>query len=155
MLAQTIGAIDDDVALIDANIGALQLAVENSDDPDAVAGLLDAIRLLIIDKYTRLQERLDALLANEEISQTAFDAATTAIGTAQSRELSALDAQALNEISEATQAQVSFINGAISNLRTSLALTDDPAEIQQILDAIRVLVGARFDILRAELEANP
>ena len=153
VLAQTIGAIDGDVALIDANIGALQLAVENSDDPDAVAGLLDAIKLLIMDKYTRLRERLDALLANEEISQTAFDAATTAIGTAESREISALDAQGLNEISEATQAQVSFINGAISNLRTSLELTDDPAEVQQILEAIRVLVGARFDILRAELEA--
>ena len=153
VLAQTIGAIDGDVALIDANIAALQLAVENSDDPDAVAGLLDAIQLLVMDKYTRLRERLDALLANEEISQTAYDAATTAIGTAESRELSALDAQGLNEISEATQAQVSFINGAISNLRTTLELTDDPAEVQQILEAIRVLVGARFDILRAELEA--
>ena len=153
VLAQTLGAIDDDVALIDANIGALQLAVENTDDPDAVAGLLDAIKLLIMDKYTRLRERLGELLANEEISQTAFDAATTAIGTAESRELSALDAQGLNEISEATQAQVSFINGAISNLRTSLELTDDPAEVEQILEAIRVLIGARFDILRAELEA--
>ena len=153
VLAQTIGAIDGDVALIDANIGALQLAVENSDDPDAVAGLLDAIKLLVMDKYTRLRERLDALLANEEISQTAFDAATTALGTAETRALAALDAQGLNEISEAAQAQVSFINGAISNLRTTLELTDDPAEVQQILEAIRVLVGARFDILRAELEA--
>ena len=153
VLAQTLGAIDDDVALIDANIGALQLAVENTDDPDAVAGLLDAIKLLVMDKYTRLRERLDALLAAEEISQTAFDAATTAIGTAESRELAGIDAQGLSAISEAAQEQVSFINGAIGNLRTSLELTDDPAETQQILEAIRVLIGARFDILRAELEA--
>ena len=153
VLAQTLQGIDEDVELIAANIGALQLAVENTDDPDAIAGLLDAIKLLVMDKYRRLRERLDALLANEEISQTAFDAATTAIGTAESRELSALNAQGLNEISEATQAQVSFINGAIFNLRTTLELTDDPAEVQQILEAIRVLIGARFDILRAELEA--
>ena len=153
MLAQTIGAIDDDVALIDANIGALQLAVENTDDPEQVAGLLDAIKLLVMDKYTRLRERLGELLANEEISQTAFDAASTALGTAESRELAGIDAQGLNAISEAAAKQVDFINGAIGNLRTSLELTDDPAEVEQILEAIRVLIGARFDILRAELEA--
>ena len=153
VLAQTLGAIDDDVDLIDANIGALQLAVENTDDPEQVAGLLDAIKLLVMDKYTRLRERLGELLEAEEISQTTFDAASTALGTAESRELAGIDAQGLNEISEAAQAQVSFINGAISNLRTTLELTDDSAEVEQILEAIRVLIGARFDILRAELEA--
>ena len=46
-----------------------------------------------------------------------------------------------------------FINGAIENLRTSLELTDDPAQIQAILESIKTLTSARFDALRAELEA--
>ena len=153
VLAQTLGSIDDDVSLIDANIAALQLTVENTDDPEQVAGLLDAIKLLVIDKYKRLRERFDEMLAAEEISQTAFDAATTALGTAENRELAGIDAQGLTAISEAAQEQVSFINGAIGNLRTSLELTNDPAETQQILETIRVLIGARFNILRNELEA--
>ena len=151
VLAQTLANIDDDVELIDANIGALQLAVENSDDPEAIAGLLDAIKLLVMDKYETLRERLGELLTAEEISQTAFDAATTALGTAESRQLASIDTQALTAISTATQEQVSFINGAIDNLRVSLELTDDPAESQQILDAIKVLVGSRFDVLIQEL----
>ena len=153
VLANTLSEIDDDVDLIDANIGALQLAVENADDPEAVAGLLDAIKILVMDKYKRLRERLDELLAAEEISQTAFDAATTALGTAERRALAGIDTQGLNAISESAQEQVDLVNGAISNLRTSLELTDDPAEIEQILDAIRVLTASRFEILRKELEA--
>ena len=152
VLANTLQMIDDDVDLIDAEIGALQFAVENTDDPEAVAGLLDAIKILIMDKYRRLRERLDALLAEEEISQTAYDAATLAFDTAEGRALGAIDTQALNAISDAAQEQVSFINGAIENLRLSLELTDNPAEAQQILDAIRVLVGQRFDVLIAELK---
>ena len=58
VLANALAAIDDDVALIDAEIGALELAVSQSDDPEAVAGLLDAIKILVADKYRRLRERL-------------------------------------------------------------------------------------------------
>ena len=153
MLANTLSAIDDDVALIDANIEALQFSVEQSDDPQAIAGFLEAIRILIADKYSRLRERLDELLAAEEISQTAFDAAILGLTTAENRALAGIDTQALNAISAEAQAQVAFINGSIENLRLSLELTDDPAEIQQILEAIKILTASRFDVLRGELEA--
>ena len=56
-------------------------------------------------------------------------------------------------ISEAAQKQVDFVNGAISNLELAFQLTDDPAEAQQILDAIKVLVAKRFEILIEELKA--
>ena len=153
VLANTLADIDDDVELIDANIGALQLAVENTDDPEAVAGLLDAIKVLVMDKYAGLRERLDELYAAEEISTDSYNASLTALGTAESRALADLDTQALNAISTEAQAQVDFINGAIENLRLSLQLTDDPTETQRILDAIKVLVGARFDVLIEELNA--
>ena len=153
VLAQTLASIDDDVELIDANIGALQLAVENSDDPEAIAGLLDAIKLLVADKYSRLRERLDELYAAEEISTDAYNAALTGLGTAESRALVDLDTQALNAISAEAQEQADFLNGAIENLRLSLQLTDDPTETQRILEAIKVLVGARFDVLIEELNA--
>ena len=153
VLAQTLASIDDGVELIDANIGALQLAVENSDDPEAVAGLLDAIKLLVIDKYAQLRERLGELLAAEEISTDSYNAALTGLSTAESRTLADLDTQALTAISTEAQEQVEFINGAIENLRLSLQFTDDPTETQRILDAIKVLVGARFDVLIEELTA--
>ena len=153
VLAQTLANIDDDVQLIDANIGALQLSVENSDDPEAIAGLLDAIKVLVMDKYTRLRERLDELYAAEEISTDSYNASLTALGTAETRALADLDTQALNAISAEAQEQVNFINGAIVNLRLSLQLTNDPTETQRILDAIKVLVGARFDVLIEELNA--
>ena len=153
VLAQTLADIDDDVQLIDANIGALQLAVENSDDPEAIAGLLDAIKILIADKYKRLRERLDELYAAEEISTDSYNAALTGLSTAESKALAGIDTQAFNAISEAAQDQVDFINGAIENLRLSLELTDDPTESQRILDAIKVLVGTRFDVLIEELNA--
>ena len=68
VLAQTLAEIDDDVQLIDANIGALQLSVENSDDPEAIAGLLDAIKVLVMDKYAQLRERLDELYTPQKKS---------------------------------------------------------------------------------------
>ena len=153
VLAQTLAEIDDDVQLIDANIGALQLSVENSDDPEAIVGLLDAIKVLVMGKYTRLRERLDELYAAEEISTDSYNASLTALGTAESRALADLDTQALNAISAEAQEQVNFINGAIENLRLSLQLTDDPVETQRILDAIRVLTASRFDVLIEELNA--
>ena len=153
VLASTLSLIDDDVALIDAEIGALQLAVSQSDDPEAVAGLLDAIKILVIDKYKRLRERLDEVYAAEEISTDAYNAALLGLSTAESRALADIDTQALNSISAEAQDRVNFVNGAIENLRLSLQLTDDPAEIQSILDAIKVLTAARFDALRTELEA--
>ena len=153
VLAETLADIDDDVQLIDANIGALQLSVEQSDDPDAIAGLLDAIKILVMDKYAQLRERLGELLAAEEISQDSYDAALIGLGTAESRALADLDTQALTAISTEAQKQVDFINGSIENLRLSLQLADDPQETQRILDAIKVLVGARFDVLIEELNA--
>ena len=153
VLAQTLADIDDDVELIDANIGALQLAVENSDDPEAIAGLLDAIKVLVMDKYASLRERLDELYAAEEISTDSYNASLTALGTAESRALADLDTQALTAISAEAQEQVHFINGAIENLRLSLQLTDDPTETQSILDAIKTLTASRFDVLIEELNA--
>ena len=141
VLAQTIGAIDDNVELIDANIGALQLTISQSDDPEVIAGLLEAIKALVIDKYRQLRERLDALYAAEEISTTSYNAALTALGTAETTALANIDAQALQAISDEAQEQVAFINGSIENLRLSLQLTDDPAEVQAILEAIKVLTG--------------
>ena len=153
VLANTLSVIDDDVALIDASIESLQFSISQSDDPEAIAGFLGAIRILIADKYRRLRERLDELLAAEEISQTAFDAATLGLTTAENRALAGIDTQALAAITAEAQAQVAFINGSIENLRLSLELTDDPAEIQQILEAIKILTTARFTVLREELEA--
>ena len=152
VLANALSEIDDDVALIDAEIGALQLAVSNSDDPEAIAGILDAIKILVADKYKRLRERLDEVYAAEEISTDAYNAALLGLSTAESRALADIDTQALNSISAEAQDRVNFINGAIENLRQSLQLTDDPAGIQSILEAIKVLTAARFDALRAELE---
>ena len=104
-----------------------------------------------MDKYKQLRDRLSELHAAEEISADSYNAALTALGTAESNALANIDTQAFNAISEAAQEQVDFINGGIENLRLSLELTDDPAESQQILDAIKVLVGSRFDILIQEL----
>ena len=153
VLANTLSEIDDDVALIDAEIGALQLAVEQSDDPEVVAGILNAIKILVADKYKRLRERLEELHAAEEISDTAFNAASLALGTAENQALAEIDTQAINEVAAEARDRANFVNGAIENLRTSLQLTDDPAEIQAILDAIKTLTSARFQALRDELEA--
>ena len=40
---------------------------------------------------------------------------------------------------ETAEAQTRFLDGTLENLRTSLALTDDPSEIQQILDSIKIV----------------
>ena len=64
-----------------------------------------------------------------------------------------IDTEKFGVISAAAQKQVDFINGAISNLELAFQLTDDPAEAQQILDAIKILVAKRFEILIEELKA--
>ena len=64
-----------------------------------------------------------------------------------------VDAEKLDLISAEAQKQVNLINGTIGNLRLSLELADDPAEIQQILEAIKTLTRSRFAVLRRELEA--
>ena len=152
VLANTLADIDDDVELIDANIESLQFTISQSDDPAAIAGFLEAIKVLIADKYKQLRQRLEELHAAEEISTDSYNAALTVLGTAESNALANINTQALNAISEAVQEQVDFINGAIENLRLSIQLTDDPAETQQILDAIKILTAQRFAVLRDELE---
>ena len=64
-----------------------------------------------------------------------------------------MDAEKFSAISAEAQKQVRFIEGSIENLRLSLQLTNDPQEIQQILDAIKILTAARFDTLIQELNA--
>ena len=54
-----------------------------------------------------------------------------------------LDAEKFSAISAEAQKQVQFIEGAIENLRLSLELTVEPAEIQQILDAIKDIDGCK------------
>ena len=66
-----------------------------------------------------------------------------------------LDTEKFGIISEAAQEQVNFINKDIENLRLSLQLTDDPAERQAILDAIKILTQARFGILREGVRSDP
>ena len=47
---------------------------------------------------------------------------------------------------------MSLVDGHLSNLELSLQLTDDPTEIQAILNSIRILTAKRFEILIAELK---
>ena len=82
-----------------------------------------------------------------------FNQALTGLELGKTLALENLDTEKFSEISVNAQEQVDFINSDIENLRVSLQLTDDPEERQQILNAIRLLTKARFDVLRKELFA--
>ena len=89
----------------------------------------------------------------ENLSPEDYQQALKGLNLGETLALENIDTEKFGVISEAAQKQVDFVNGAISNLELAFQLTDDPAEAQQILDAIKVLVAKRFEILIQEFKA--
>ena len=139
------------VSFINTSIENLRLSLQLTDDPNEIQAILDAIKILTRGRFQLLRDELEAIrhtLTDDEYTQ-----ALQGLNLGEQVALKNLDAEKFSAISAEVQKQVQFIEGAIDNLRLSLQLTNDPQEIQQILDAIKILVGARFDVLIEELNA--
>ena len=63
VLANTIQAINEDVALINASVVALQTQIEQVSEPAEIAELLSQVPDLIREKYRQLRDALDARYA--------------------------------------------------------------------------------------------
>ena len=98
-----------------------------------------------------LIEELNAI--KDTLTDDQFNQALKGLELGKQVALENIDTEKFDAISTEAASQVEFINGGIENLRLALQLTDDPTEAQQILDAIKVLTAARFQVLRDELNA--
>ena len=135
---------------INGSIENLRTSLQLTDDPAEIQSILDAIKVLTSARFDALRKELEVIrdtLKPEEYAQ-----ALEGLNLGEQLALENLDTEKFAAVSEAAAEQVAFINGNIENLRLAIQLTDDPAEQQQLLDAIKILVMARFDVLREELE---
>ena len=137
------------VGLINGAIENLRLSIQLTDDPTESQQILDAIKILTAARFDVLIQELKDI--QENLKPEEFNQALRGLELGKTVALEAIDTEKFGIISAEAQRQVNFINGSIENLRLSLQLTDDPTEIQQILDAIKILTAARFDVLRQEL----
>ena len=64
VLAGVIEGINEDVALINASITALETQIDQASNPDEIAALLDQLPALITEKYRRLREALEERFAS-------------------------------------------------------------------------------------------
>ena len=59
-----------------------------------------------------------------------------------------ISTEKFDAISAAAKKQADFISGSIENLRLALQLTDDPTEVQAILNSIKTAYSCKhFDVL--------
>ena len=142
-------AAQEQVNFINGSIENLRLSLQLTDDPTEIQQILDAIKVLTRGRFAILRNELEDI--RETLSPEEYQQALTGLNLGERLAIQNLDTQQFSAISAAAEKQVNFINGAIENLRLSLELTNDPTEIQRILDAIKILVGARFDVLIQEL----
>ena len=160
------------VDFINGGINNLRLSLQLTDDPAELEQILNSIKVLVgarfdilIQELKDIEESLDPEIFKQALEglelgklvgiQNIGREITTAT-TPVARNVAPVSRVATeirNIALETAERQTHFIDGTLDNLRTSLALTDDPAEIQQILDAIKTLTSSRFDSLRAELKA--
>ena len=153
---------------INGGINNLRLSLQLTDDPAEIEQILNSIKVLVgarfdilIQELKDIEESLDPEIFKQALKGMELGKLVTIKGIdkeiagpppkpARARSVK----QKIKNIAlEAAERQTHFIDGTLDNLRTSLALTDDPAEIQQILDSIKILISSRFDSLRAELLA--
>ena len=138
------------VDFINTDIENLRLAFQLADDPTERQQILDAIKILISARFDVLRDELEKIRKNLKPGE--YKQALKGFNLAEQVALNNIDTEKFAEISAKAQGQVDLLNGHIENLRVSFQLTDDPAERQQILDAIKALTAARFDILIQELK---
>ena len=136
---------------INGAIENLRLSLQLTDDPVETQRILDAIRVLTASRFDVLIDELNAI--KDTLTEDQFSQALKGLELGKQVALENIDTEKFDAISTEAASQVDFINGSIENLRLSLQLTTDPAETQAILDAIKVLVGSRFDVLIKELKA--
>ena len=123
-----------------------------ADDPAQRQEIIGAIRVLTQARFDHLTPRVRGH-SRETLKPEEYDQALRGLNLGEQLALENLDTEKFDEISAAAAEQVSFINKDIENLRLAFELADDPTERQAILDTIKILTRARFDILREELEA--
>ena len=134
------------VGLINGAIENLRLSLQLADDPNEMQSILEAIKKLTRGRFAILRKELEDI--RETLSPEEYQQALEGLNLGEQLAIEQLDTEKFSAISAEAQKQVSFINTSIENLRLSLQLTDDPAEIQSILDAIKILTRGRFQILR-------
>ena len=139
------------VEFINGGIENLRLALQLTDDPTEAQQILDAIKVLTAARFQVLRDELNAI--KDRLKPEEFQQALKGINLGEQLALENIDTEKFDEISAAAAEQVSFINKDIENLRLAFELADDPTERQAILDTIKILTSARFEILREELEA--
>ena len=120
----------------------MRLAFELTDDPTERQQILDAIKILISARFDVLRDELEKIRKNLKPGE--YEQALKGFNLAEQVALNNIDTEKFAEISAKAQGQVDLLNGHIENLRLSFELTDDPAERQQILDAIKALNSCTF-----------
>ena len=134
---------------IEGGINNLRLSLQLTEDPTQIEEILNSIKVLVGARFDILIQELKDI--EESLDPKIFEQSLEGLELGKQVAIQNID----TEISEATaiETPTEFMNGTLDNLRTSLQLTDDPAEIQQILDTIKTVTSSRFDALRKELEA--
>ena len=144
-------AAQEQVNRINGQIENLRLSLQLTDDVTEQQQILQSIKILTRARFAVLRKELEEI--RENLSPEEYQQALTGLNLGEQLALENLDTEKFGVISEAAQKQVAFINTSIENLRLSLELTSDPAEVQSILDAIKTLTRGRFQVLRDELGA--
>ena len=133
------------VDLINGNIENLRLSLQLTDDLTEQQDILTAIKVLTGARFAVLREEL--IKIKDSLDPEVFNQALRGLNLGEQLAIQNLGTEKFSLISAEAQKQADFISGSIDNLRLSLQLTDDPAEVQQILNAIKILTAARFDVL--------
>ncbi len=136
VLANALRRTQDAIAAINTAIAGFDARIAQSNDPDAIASLLEQIAEQMSEGFRLRREALQQQLDAGEITREALN---TGIAQLNIDESAALEQNADAHLANAlviNQQQIDAISVGISELESRLAQSNDPAEIQTLLSQI-------------------
>ena len=154
VLANTIQAINEDVALINASVVSLQTQIEQTSEPAEIAELLSQVPDLIREKYQQLHDALDARYNAGEISTDIYNASLSELASSETSDLESHSDAVLANTLRTINEDVQRIDASITHSKPKLTGLSDPEAIAELLNQFPALIQEKYQTLRTALDTR-
>ena len=154
VLANALLINQQQIESISTGISGLENAISQSNDPAEIAQLLQQIGEQIPEIYRLRREALQSQFAAGEITRQALETGIANLNIAESAAVEQnSDAQLANTLT-INQQQTETINTAISDLENRISQSNDPSEIESLLQQIGEQIPEIYRLRREALQSQ-
>ena len=152
ILTNALRANQDAQTTINTEISALEQAISTSNDPAEITQLLMQIAEQIPEKYRLKREALQAQFDANEITIEQLQNGLAALDIEQAAAFEQNSDAILANALKDHNADVVIISNTIHTLSEEIRTSDDPARIEELVEAIRTVIMEKFRLQREFLQ---